>query len=71
MAKILLSEYVEPELITIWEFIAFDNLDAADRFLAAAERAVLQLAKMPEMGRGRAFTQTGTRKPSLIPHPKF
>ena len=36
MAKIILSEFVEPELAAIWEFIAFDNLDAADRFLDAA-----------------------------------
>ena len=54
-AEILLSEYVEPELIAIWEFIAFDNLDAADRFLDAAPSTFDQLAQMPGMGRARPF----------------
>ena len=58
MAKILLSEYVEPELTAIWEFIAFDNLDAADRFLDAAQSTFQQLAEMPGMGRTRPFPQS-------------
>jgi plasmid stabilization system protein ParE len=36
MAKFILSEFVEPELDAIWETIAIDNLDAADRFVEAA-----------------------------------
>jgi plasmid stabilization system protein ParE len=32
MPRIIFSEYVEPELTAIWEFIALDNMDAADRF---------------------------------------
>ena len=47
MAEIILSEFVEPELAAIWEFIAFDNLDAADRFLDAAQNTFQQLAEMP------------------------
>jgi toxin ParE1/3/4 len=58
MAKIILSEFVEPELTAIWEFIAFDNLDAADRFLDAVQSTFVQLAKMPGMGRSRLFSPT-------------
>ena len=36
MPKFILSEYVEPELDAIWELIAIDNMDAADRFVEAA-----------------------------------
>jgi plasmid stabilization system protein ParE len=36
MPKFILSEYVEPELDAIWEYIAVDNMDAADRFVEAA-----------------------------------
>ena len=57
MAEIILSEFVEPELAAIWEFIAFDNLDAADRFLDAAQNTFQQLAEMPGMGRARQFPQ--------------
>ncbi len=35
MPRIVFSEYVEPELTAIWEFIALDNVEAADRFLEA------------------------------------
>jgi plasmid stabilization system protein ParE len=33
MARFVLSEFVEPELSAIWDYIAVDNPDAADRFL--------------------------------------
>ena len=61
MAKIILSEYVEPELAAIWEFIAFDNLDAADRFLDAVENTFRQLARMPGLGRPRLFRQSALK----------
>ena len=55
MPKIILSEYVEPELTAVWEFIALDNVDAADRFLEAAYGTFQELARMPGMGRLRQF----------------
>ena len=36
MPKFILSEYVEPELEAIWEYIAIDNIEAADRFVGRA-----------------------------------
>ena len=57
----ILSEYVEPELAAIWDYIAFDNIDAADRFLEAAYGTFLELARMPGMGRARRFPQARLR----------
>jgi len=57
MARFVLSEYVEPELSAIWDYIAIDNPDAADRFLEAASGTFQELARMPGMGRMRDFPQ--------------
>jgi toxin ParE1/3/4 len=49
-----LSPCVERELSAIWEHIARDNPDAADRVVEAAFRTFAELAATPEMGvRGR------------------
>ena len=39
------------DLLEHYVYIGEDNLDAADRFLAAAEAAFEKLASMPRMGR--------------------
>lgn len=57
MPKFILSEYVEPELDAIWVYIAFDNTDAADRFLEATYGTFQELARMPGMGQKREFPQ--------------
>ena len=57
MPRFILSEFVEPELSAIWDYIAIDNLDAADRFLEAAYGTFQELARMPGMGRTRIFPQ--------------
>ena len=56
MPRIIFSEYVEPELTAIWEFIALDNIDAADRFLESAQATFQELARMPHMGSARKFS---------------
>ena len=61
MPKCVLSEFVEPELDAIWEYIARDNIDAADRFLEAAFDTLQELARMPGMGRKRNFPQARLR----------
>ena len=43
------------DLLDIASFIAEDNLDAAERFLDAAEETFALLASMPLMGRECAF----------------
>ena len=57
MPRFILSEFVEPELSAIGDYIAIDNLDAADRFLEAAYGTFQELARMPGMGRIRSFPQ--------------
>lgn len=57
MAKFIFSEYVEAELDAIWQYIAIDNVDAADRFIEAAYGTFQELAQMPDMGRKRQFPQ--------------
>lgn len=46
------------DLFEIWEFIARDNLDAADRVIARIEGAARKLATHPQMGH---------RRPALAP----
>jgi toxin ParE1/3/4 len=45
----------EADLLEIASFIAEDNLDAAERFLDAAEATFTDLAAIPLMGRTIAF----------------
>jgi len=61
MPRIIFSEYVEPELAAIWEYIALDNIDAADRFLESAHATFQELARMPRMGRARKFSHERLR----------
>ena len=61
MPRIAFSEFVEPELIAVWEYIAIDNIDAADRFTECAHSTIQELARMPTMGRRREFPQMRLR----------
>ncbi|MGD1083560.1 MAG: type II toxin-antitoxin system RelE/ParE family toxin [Verrucomicrobiota bacterium] len=61
MPKFLLAEFVEPELDAIWEYIAIDNIEAADRFVESAYGTFQELARMPGMGRVRRFPQARLR----------
>jgi len=47
MGRFIFSEFVEGELAAIWDYIALDNLDAADTFQ--------ELARNPEIGIQRRF----------------
>jgi len=55
MASFVFSEFVRGDLAVIWDYIALDNLDAADRFLEAANSTFLELAMNPEIGQPRRF----------------
>jgi toxin ParE1/3/4 len=55
MPNFILSEFVEPELAAIWDYIAFDDIEAADRFLEKAYGTFCELARMPGLGRSRHF----------------
>lgn len=51
MGQVNKRPQVIQDLIELATYIAQDNLDASDRFLAAADETFKQLAKMPEMGK--------------------
>jgi len=62
MPKFILSEYVEPELEAIWEYIAIDNIEAADRFVESVYGTFQELARTPGMGPARHFPQARLRE---------
>jgi toxin ParE1/3/4 len=51
MGKVNKRPQVIRDLIELATYIAEDNLDVSDRFLAAAEETFKQLAKTPGMGK--------------------
>ena len=53
MSGYILSPLAAQDLDDIWEFIAHDNLDAADRILEEMYEAVQRLVRMPLIGHFR------------------
>ena len=47
------TEPAREDLLEIWEFIAHDDIDAADRVIAGLEKAAEKLASHPQLGRIR------------------
>jgi toxin ParE1/3/4 len=62
MPNVTLSEYVESELEAIWDYIAIDDIEAADRFVESAYGTFQELARMPGLGRARNFSRAGLRE---------
>lgn len=50
MADFFYSPEARCDLLEIWEYIAQDNLDEADRVEREIEAAITKLAKNPELG---------------------
>jgi plasmid stabilization system protein ParE len=50
MADYLYSPEARFDLLEIWEYIATDDLDAADRVELEIEQAVVLLARQPHLG---------------------
>lgn len=53
MKRFVLSPEAAQDLNDIWEYIAEDSLDAADRFLGKLYDQILALAQTPGMGHRR------------------
>jgi plasmid stabilization system protein ParE len=53
MPEFFYSPAARQDLLEIWEFIAQDDLDAADRVEREIERAILRLADNPGLGHVR------------------
>ncbi|MCX6613312.1 MAG: type II toxin-antitoxin system RelE/ParE family toxin [Acidobacteria bacterium] len=49
----VLTPRAEQDIGDIWDYIAEDNVDAADRVLTALEKAIRRLAKTPGIGHFR------------------
>ncbi len=63
MSDFILSPAAHRDLEEIWEYIAADSVDAADRWLAKLEKAIRLLADMPKIGHTRTDL---TSKPVLF-----
>ena len=50
MKLFILTPLAEQDIGDIWDYIAADSLDAADRVLTGLEKAIFGLAKSPGIG---------------------
>lgn len=71
MPKAVVSLPARQDLLDIWEFIAGDNIDAADRVQDAAFRAFERLASMPELGTRRKLANPRLKSVRCWPVPGF
>lgn len=53
MSPFILSPLASRDLDEIWEYIAADNIDAADRWVGEIEKAIHLLADRPRLGHTR------------------
>ncbi len=53
MKRFILTPRAKLDLNDIWNYIAEDNLEAADRVLDALDKAIVKLAKNPGIGHWR------------------
>ncbi len=56
MGNIYKRPHVIRDLIDLASYIAVDNMEMSDRFLAAAEETFKQLAQTPKIGKARSFS---------------
>lgn len=61
MPRILRSDPAKQDAAQIWEYIARDNPDAADRLLDHFDQALELIVKVPMMGRPRDALVPGLR----------
>jgi plasmid stabilization system protein ParE len=54
VAEVIFSPEARQDIFEIWEFIAEDNIDAADQMVGRIEEACRRLAAMPGMGHERS-----------------
>ncbi len=54
MSEYVLTDHARQDMIEIWEYIARDHLDVADRVVLELELAMQRLADWPKLGHRRA-----------------
>jgi len=62
MIPIIFSSQARDDLFAIWEYVAADSLEAADRLIDRIESDIARLAAMPGMGHQRS----DVRDPRLL-----
>ena len=53
MKRFILTPRARRDVNDIWDYIAADNIEAADQVLDALDKAIVKLAKNPGMGHWR------------------
>jgi antitoxin ParD1/3/4/toxin ParE1/3/4 len=53
MKKFILTQHARQDVNDIWDYIASDSIEAADRVLEALDDAMIKLAKNPGIGHWR------------------
>lgn len=71
MPEVRLSGSARQDLLHIWEYIASDNIDAADQVRDAIFRAFERLASMPELGPRTRFANSRLKNVRFWPVPRF
>ena len=71
MPEVRLSGPARKDLLHIWEYIASDNIDAADWVRHAIFRAFERLASMPELGPRTRFANSRLKNVRFWPVPRF
>ena len=61
MNKVRVSDQAKTDLVEIWEYIARDSSEAADRMLHRIVQTYLALADNPRSGRSRDELRSGLR----------
>lgn len=62
----VLTLRAEQDIADIWDYIAADSIDAADRILTALEKAMHRLAKTPGIGHSREDLADGRHRFLLL-----
>ena len=57
MLELFITPAARADLFEIWESIATENPEAADRFLVAFQATTMQLLRHPGLGRERRFAR--------------
>ncbi|HEY3137292.1 MAG TPA: type II toxin-antitoxin system RelE/ParE family toxin [Blastocatellia bacterium] len=61
MKRVIVSRAARSDLVEIWEYIASENIEAADRVRSEIRARFEMLLKFPEIGRRRDELKKGLR----------
>ena len=59
--RVIISDQARKDLIDIWQYIALDSIENANRFIDLVYEKCIELSHMPEIGRMRNELVPGIR----------